>query len=336
MVKLGLQDEVKLLNKKLGDATAGKSAAQEALASASGEKAEVEKTKAADEAYLQTVTLDCKAKADDWAARQKSASEELAAVEKAKEILQSGVKVFVQVGTATKAKDVGDDQSDSSDLASTKLRMRVVSQLKEMGNKFHSFRLVQIASSAAQDPFAKVRGLVTDMIDALVKEANEEASAKAFCDEELAKSNKAKDEKMLKLDQYQARIDDAATTKAELGEDIKTLQSEIAEIDASAAEATKIRSEENAEYLVASKDYKAASEAVMSAISVLKQYYEGGALIQLAAKKSKQPEFGSAKSDAGGSIISILEVAESDFTKLLMETETDETEAAKAYETLSQ
>ena len=51
---------------------------------------------------------------------------------------------------------------------------------------------------------------------------------------------------------------------------------------------------------------KAASEAVMSAISVLKQYYEGGALIQLkSATKGKQPEFGSAKSDAGGSIISI-------------------------------
>merc|ERR1719326_1143364 len=50
----------------------------------------------------------------------------------------------------------------------------------------------------------------------------------------------------------------------------------------------------------------------------------------------KQPSFGSAKSDAGSSIIEILEVAESDFTKLLMETETQETEAASAFETLSQ
>ena len=47
--------------------------------------------------------------------------------------------------------------------------------------------------------------LINNMIEALVKEANEEASAKAFCDEELAKSNKAKDEKMLKLDQFQAK-----------------------------------------------------------------------------------------------------------------------------------
>jgi len=330
LVKMGIEEEIKLLKKKLGDATAGKSGAEQALAAAAGEKAEVEKTKAADEIYLQTVTLDCKTKADEWAARQKSATEELAAVDKAKEILSSGVKVFVQVT----AKAHSMVKNDDDDLASTKTRMRVVEQLKNMGRQFNSFRLVQLASSASQDPFGKVRGLINNMIEALVKEANEEASAKAFCDEELAKSNKAKDEKMLKLDQFQSRIDGAATTKAELQQDIKTLQGELAEIDKATAEATKIRTEEHEEYLVASSDYKQASEAVMSAISVLKNYYEG-AFIQLKSTK-KQPSFGSAKSDAGGSIIEILEVAESDFTKLLMETETQETEAASAFETLSQ
>ena len=39
----------------------------------------------------------CAEKADQWTARQKSAAEEMAAVEKAKDILTSGVKVFLQV-----------------------------------------------------------------------------------------------------------------------------------------------------------------------------------------------------------------------------------------------
>merc|ERR1719298_347018 len=48
-----------------------------------------------------------------------------------------------------------------------------------------------------------------------------------------------------------------------------------------------------------------------------------------------RPEFGGAKTDTGSSIISVLEVAESDFTTLLAETETEEDAAADAYEKLT-
>jgi len=68
-------------------------------------------------------------------------------------------------------------------------------------------------------------------------------------------------------------------------------------------------------------------------MGVLKSFYEGGALIQTnaVAKRSGRPEFGGAKSDAASGIISVLEVAESDFTRLLAETETAEDAAADAY-----
>merc|ERR1719420_2340521 len=67
-------------------------------------------------------------------------------------------------------------------------------------------------------------------------------------------------------------------------------------------------------------------------MGVLKSFYEGGALIQTSSHTvSKRPEFGGAKSDTGSSIISVLEVAESDFTRLLAETETEEDAAADAY-----
>merc|ERR1719231_1115635 len=73
-------------------------------------------------------------------------------------------------------------------------------------------------------------------------------------------------------------------------------------------------------------------------MGVLKSYYEG-AFLQVHARTSslsKQPAFGGAKSDTGSSIISVLEVAESDFTRLFAETETAEDEAAAAYEKLSE
>merc|ERR1719161_478344 len=139
------------------------------------------------------------------------------------------------------------------------------------------------------------------------------------------------------LDKLSARIDGASTTIAENTEAIKTLESEVAEIDAAQAEATKIRTTENADYMQASKDFKDSAEAVAKAIEVLKNFYEGS-FIQLSATtnlKSKQPEFGGAKSDIAHTIISVLEMSEEDFTTLLAETEATEDEAAKAYATLT-
>merc|ERR1712224_1107827 len=114
-------------------------------------------------------------------------------------------------------------------------------------------------------------------------------------------------------------------------------ESEVAEIDKAQAEATKIRTKENEDYLVASKDFKDSAEAVAKAIEVLKNFYEGS-FIQVSAKtslKSKQPELGGAKSDIAHTIISVLEMSEEDFTTLLAETEATEDEAAKAYKALT-
>merc|ERR1719420_11241 len=140
-------------------------------------------------------------------------------------------------------------------------------------------------------------------------------------------------------DKLQTRIDGATSTIATLTEDIKTLEAEIAEIDSSQAEATKIRTSEHEDYSKASKDFKDSAEAVAKAIEVLKNFYEG-ALIQVSASssvmsKTKQPEFGGAKSDIASTIISVLEMAEEDFTTLLAEAEATEDEAAKAYEKLT-
>merc|ERR550537_1351361 len=138
------------------------------------------------------------------------------------------------------------------------------------------------------------------MIAKLLKEAEEEATQKAFCDAEMGKSKKSKEDKTMTLDKLQSRIDGAESTINELTEAIKTLEAEIATIDKNQAEATKIRTEENAEYKKSSKDFKDSAEAVARAIEVLKNYYEG-ALIQVTSATTKstarQPELGGAKSD---------------------------------------
>jgi len=334
MLESGLKDEISHGEEKLSTATKSKAANEQAKSDASAKLVETEKSKAADEEYASTLKTECEAAAAGWEARQKSAAEEMGAIEKAKTILVDGVKAFVQVKTKTHRWNPDDD--DESDAVSAK-RSKVVTILKQLGQTHHSFAFAQLASMAQSDPFVKIRGLIEDMIAKLLKEAEEEATQKAFCDAEMGKSKTSQEEKMMTLDKLSARIDGASSTIAENTEAIKTLEAEVAEIDSAQAEATKIRTTEKEDYMVASKDFKDSAEAVAKAIEVLKAFYEGS-FIQVSAKttlKSKQPEFGGAKSDIAHTIISVLEMSEEDFTTLLAETEATEDEAVKAYEKLT-
>merc|ERR1719355_189996 len=163
---------------------------EQAKEEASGKLIETKKSKAADEEYAGTLKTECEAKAAEWEARQKSAAEEMGAIEKAKQILVDGVKAFVQVSTKTRRWNPDDD--DESDAVSAK-REKVVGILKQLSQTHHSFAFAQLANMATSDPFVKIRGLIEDMIGKLLKEAEEEATQKAFCDAEMGKSKKSQD-----------------------------------------------------------------------------------------------------------------------------------------------
>ena len=84
------------------------------------------------------------------------------------------------------------------------------------------------------------------------------------------------------------------------------MEEQVAEIDSADAEATKIRTEEHAEYLKSSKDLKDSAEAVAKAISVLTEYYSSASFVQT----KQAPEFASNKGDIASTITSMLEVAQ--------------------------
>merc|ERR1719261_455729 len=263
----------------------------------------------------------------------------MAVIEKAKSILSERVKVFVQKQAKVVAANKKGDDDDDDDSKDAVMRKRIVQKLKDLSHTFSSYALMEMVSVASSDPFEKVRGLIEQMIEKLVTEANEEATQKAFCDEETTKSKKAQADKSMTADKLTSRIDKASTTKAGLEQSVKELQEEIAALDKGNAEATKIRTEEAATNAKSSADFKEAAEAVQAAIGVLKEYYEG-ALIQTSSNKndaaSHQPAFGGAKSDAASSIISILEMSEENFTKMFMQIETEEGLAKNSYEKLMQ
>jgi len=349
MLEQSLNSGIAVAQDKISGAKSAIGAKGEEMNGAKGEMQETLASKAADEKFLAQLKHDCQEAAANWAQRQESAKAEMGAINKAIEVLSEGVRVLLQKNTIVSKKQVNDglakeDQDfdddappgadgQSNDVSQS--RAKLVTKLKDLSRKFGSYALMEMAGSAAMDPFTKIKGLIEEMIAKLVQEAQEEATQKAFCDEEMGKSSKAKAEKTLTLDKLQSRLDKASARKAELEQSIKDLEGEIAALDAGTAEATKIRNDEHTVYLKSSKDFADAAAATEKAIKVLKEFYDSAALIQTGATTaSKQPEFGSAKSGAGGVIISILEMSNEDFTKLHSECEASEAEAVESYEKL--
>merc|ERR1719194_2377 len=326
LIKQGLEDGIAVAKKQLGESTLTQSTTEEELHSADTALSETQQDLAADTKYLEELKQSCTMKATEWANRQKQAGEETAAITKAKDVLSEGVKVFLQVSTRRVRKSVL-DAADGS-------RSQVVHMLRKMAKDSHSYALAQLAARARTDPFGKIRGLVEEMIAKLTKEAAEEADQKSFCDEEMSESKAKQADLSGKLDKTTARISKAEADKAKLQEEIKLLENELAEMDAGQAEATKTRQEEHEEYLKSSKDFKDSAAAVAKAIDVLSEYYNSASFVQVAARQA--PALGGAKSDVGSTIVSVLEVAESDFTSLLAEAEADESSAVEAYEKLTQ
>jgi len=319
MLKQSIEMELSTMQKRMSAATSERSSTEETMHAATEELEETKKSKAADEAYLEDLQVDCATKAKEWTERQHSVAEELGAIAKAKEILSSGVKVFLQV------------QGRSADDIDGTKRQRVVSILRNLAQQGHVYALSQLASEAQSDQFAKIRGLIESMIDRLMKEAAEEADQKMFCDTEMAKSRSKQKDLAAKVDMHSVRIEKGEAGKAKLAEQIKTLNMEIAEIDAGMKEATDLRTKEKTEFEASSAEYKQSADAVANAIQVLQSYYSQGSFVQA----GQAPELGGAKSDIGSTIISMLEVAESEFTELLSESTAAENAAAEAFEKLS-
>merc|ERR1712137_1089043 len=138
------------------------------------------------------------------------------------------------------------------------------------------------------------------------------------------------------------KIDRAASKSAGLKADVKELQEELAAMSKEQAEVDQIRSEQNADYNAAKADLEMALGGVQKALGVLREYYGGAALVQDDSKfgafmqQPAPPQKHSKSSGAGGSIIDILEVCESDFSKDLAKEEAAESDASAEYDKITQ
>merc|ERR1711994_174053 len=102
--------------------------------------------------------------------------------------------------------------------------------------------------SGVADPFAKVKGLFSDMIAKLEEAAGADATEKAFCDKELSETTAKKDEKTAEIEKLTTKIDQMSAASAKLKEEVAALQKALADLMSSQAEMDKLREEESTAY----------------------------------------------------------------------------------------
>jgi len=117
-----------------------------------------------------------------------------------------------------------------------------------------------------------------------------------------------------------------------LKEQVAELQNELAASAKTTYEMDNARTDENKAFVAAKSDLEAGIGGVQKALQVLRDYYNNAALIQ----QPSPPAGHSAAGGAGGAIIGMLEVVESDFSKTLSKITLEEDTAASQYEERTQ
>merc|ERR1740123_3046148 len=173
------------------------------------------KSLASSKEQLATAQSTCLTVAADHEATVAARKEELSVIAEARKVLQE-----TSSGAVSQTYSLLQIRTQS-DLVGAE----VVTAVKHLAKQQHSAALAQLASrisavlrfgSAGGDPFAKVKGLIQDMLARLESEAGADATEKAYCDEQIAKTEAKKGELEDDIAKMTSRIDKAASKSAQL------------------------------------------------------------------------------------------------------------------------
>jgi len=368
MMEAALKDESAQYQKELDEEKQAKSAAQKGKATSSGNLAITTKELAKSSEDYTSVQHDCMRKASDHEATVAGRAAELTVLAEAKKIIQA------QMGSSAAAAAASLQQTDEVysflQMSSTNRLSReqiagnhVVTLVQRLAVAQNSDSLKQLASrisaviryglnGSTEDPFAKVKGLLTDMIKKLSREQRGDASEKEYCDREMKKTKVKQEELTDDAEGLKTKIDQAASASTKLKSQVKDLQYELSTLEKLTQEMNNARNEAHKVYQTDKADLTNGLNAIRAAIHVLRDFYaadkEEDSLIQTKAEDTdsdadsdadteesqqpKPPENHKKSSGAGASIIGLLEVVESKLASNLAELQTEEDDAQTAFE----
>jgi chromosome segregation ATPase len=341
MLKGSLDGQIAADTKDMDEEKSQKAANEEQKATDEGDLAVTTKELDQAQATLAKTTSGCLQTAADHEATVAARNEELKVIAEAKKILQETSAGAVSQSYSFLQLRTHDDL----------LKSEVVAGVKNLAKKHHSASLAQLASKisvamqygSGSDVFNKIKGLIQDMITKLEKQAEEDAAEKQYCDEEMAKTESKKSDLDDTMASLTSKIDKAAAKSASLKNAVKEAQEVLAGVAKSQAEMDKLRQEQNADYKQAKADLELGLGGVQKALEKLREYYGGAAALAQTEtsfgafmQQPDPPAKHQKSSGAGQSIIGILEVCESDFSKNLAAEESEEADSVEEYDSQSQ
>merc|ERR1719512_425949 len=332
-----LKAQVEQATQERSDKAKTKAKKLEAKATAEGDLKDTTATKEADEKYLKDLIATCEKKSSDFESRQALRAEELEAIAKAIEIISS------EAVSGSAEKHLPQMLQRAAALASLRAEGRSPKQaeaalfLQDKAGQLSSRVLSALAVRVADDPFVKVKKMIKDLLVRLMEEANEESEHMGWCDTELATNEATRKEKTQAVETLHAEIDQLQASIAKLTEDITELTNAVAELDKAMAKAVDLRQKEKAKNEETIADAQAAQTAVAQALTVLKEFYSkaGDATALVQRQQPEAPEIFDApykgmQSENGG-VVGMLEVIESDLSRLEADTKASEATAQKEY-----
>lgn len=339
LLQRSLEDTLDADKKKMTDEKSFSAETKEALSGA--EKELVLQDKALDQVKnaLKSLQDNCMRTASDHQASLEGRREELKVIAEAKKALQEAGADLLQQDAAPSFVQMGS--------RSQRVRLHVAQAIKNLAKESHSAALAQLASRIAavakygasqdEDPFAKITNMVQQMIAKLETQAKAAAKEKAYCDEEMAKTEAKRDELQSDVSKISADIDTRVAKSTELKKDVVELEEMIAALQKEKMELEKVRADEHKAFLQVKSELETGLVGVKKALKILRKYYgnkeEDEALLQTGGEQPARPVMHKKSEGAGGSVMDILEVVEADLAQNLVEVEQEEEDEAKAVET---
>ena len=191
LLKGSLEAQLDADTKDLGDEKSASAEATQAKSQAEGDLSMTNKDLATANDALATTHHDCLTVAADHEASIRARSEELKVIATAKKILEESTG-----GAVSNSYSLLQIKSGARN---TQVVETTLAAIKKLARKHKSLKLAQLASKIStviayggNDVFKQVKEMILKDIEALKKEAEEDATEKAYCDEELAKTEAKK------------------------------------------------------------------------------------------------------------------------------------------------